>query len=373
MGDDRPSVYDEGDRVIYRASSVGNCIKSLVAARQGITPADHPDWLMEKFAEGNTAEPIIVDWIKQQGEWEFQSPHEQESYGGLPETVIPTAHDNQFLLEIPVGTQALLRCHLDGMAVCTGAKAGGKTSYGWYGLMTGKRAVVEVKAFGQSYWEKFEKEGIGAFPYYSNQVTIQMAGTGLPCMFVAALKEKGGDLARDSDGNLVTKVVFFRETPVPMGQIKARVLKVEAAYRRGELPDCDYNQYPCQYFFLHDDDDDKPEKKDKPVITLSGKDATKLNALCEEYLRGATLERSGKEFKDRAKREWKEFVGNYGGNLDAESDDPFVLETDLYLVEHTVRPMPEKVTKAHTQRYPTIKSKALEKEKMEAAAKARVE
>lgn len=376
MGDDRPNTYEEDGKVIYRASSVGNCVKSLVASRLGYSPQDHPGWLMEKFDEGHVAEPIILDWITQQEEWRFLDPLEPSSYGGTAGThIVPKPDDDQFLLEIPVGERALIRCHLDGMAVCTGVKPAGKTSYGWFGLKNGLGCVVEVKAFGQSYWDKYEKEGITGFPYYSNQVTIQMAGSGLPCMFVIALKGKDGKLMRDEDGGLVTRVEFFKETPVPMTSIKARIAKVEACVRRGELPDCDYNQYPCQFYFLHEEDEEKAAKEAVKQLTrqtLAGADATLLDSIGEKYLRGSGLEKSGRELKDAAKADWKTLVTKYGTGT---GDEPaeLILETGLYVVENTIRPMAESVRRAHVQVYPTVKSKAIEREKSEAAARARVE
>lgn len=373
LGDNRPVTYPENGKIIYRASSVGNCIKSLAASRLGYAPQEHPDWLLTKFAEGNDAEPIILDWVSGQGEWELLNPLAPSSYAGMPPTLVPRPDDGQFLVEIPLGERVLIRCHLDGMAVCVNPKADG----GFFGLKKGMAVVVEVKGFGQSFWDKFDRDGIAGFPYYATQVSIQMHGTGLPCMFVVAKKGDDGKLERGDDGKLVTRVVYYREAPVSLAQIKVRIARAEGHVARGMMPECDYRQYPCQYFWLHDDEDEiKPEK---PRTLLTGSEATKLNALAEEYLRGSALEKEGRKMKDTAKENWRKFVANMGGaggtggGLSAEAEIPFILETDIYEVEHTVRPMPEKIVRAHVQKYPTVKSKSLEREKMKKAGEARVE
>jgi len=45
MGDDRNITYQESDQTIYRASSIGHCIRQLVLSRKDMTPTlstNHP-------------------------------------------------------------------------------------------------------------------------------------------------------------------------------------------------------------------------------------------------------------------------------------------------------------------------------------------
>lgn len=254
MGDDRPNVYEDNGKIIYRASSVGNCIKSLVAIRSGMEPSPHPDWLLEKFAEGNVNEPIILNHLRSLG-W----------------TVDYDGDDNQLELELPIGENVIIRCHPDGQAYLTPDDV----------------HVVEAKAFGQVFWDKYMKHGITAFPYYATQVTIEMAGTGLPCLWVMGLKDDLGTVVK-------YHIERITEPPLKIGAIKAKIAKVENWSSRGELPACDYDQYPCQFFYLHDDGEGEGEEP-----AADGKD-TELELWASEYIRGKDMEAAGKALKQPA-------------------------------------------------------------------------
>src|SRR5262245_29947759 len=95
MSDSRPPVYREDGKTVYRASSVGMCIRSLWAYRQGMTPAETPDWLLEKYEQGNVAEPQILDWV-------------EKKYAGA-------VYHRQDNIEIGVGDKIVIRGHPDGI------------------------------------------------------------------------------------------------------------------------------------------------------------------------------------------------------------------------------------------------------------------
>ena len=48
-GDNRPSTYQESDITVYRASSLGSCIRSLVLSRRGFDPAPYPEDIYKAF------------------------------------------------------------------------------------------------------------------------------------------------------------------------------------------------------------------------------------------------------------------------------------------------------------------------------------
>ncbi len=220
MGDDRPNTYVEDDgTVIYRASSLGNCIKSLVASRLGMEPMPHPDWLLEKFEEGNTNEPVILKMLEDAG-WGYSDGAQLE-------------------VEIPVGKGIKIRGHLD--------------QIGFDGLADSPSDhVVEVKAFGKSFYEKFMKQGIMGFPYYVMQLAIYMAATGMPAAFVVGVKNDEGVVDRIG-------INFYELKDLGgIGAVKAKIARVEQWVKKGELPPCDYDQYPCQFYYLHEEEE-KPE------------------------------------------------------------------------------------------------------------------
>jgi len=277
MSDNRPNVYEDDGMWVYRASSLGNCVKALTAARLGYEAFPHPDWLLKKFDEGNAAEPILIDRFLSyypNVDWYMLDPNDEASYGAYPHVKYMNTHDGQFTCQIPVGATAVIRGHMDGIA------ANG----------TGGRVVIECKAFAASYWDKYMSKGIEAFPYYATQLSLYMHATGLPGMFVIGLKNADGIIDDESP----LHVDWFDTPPIGLGAIKARVAKIERIAATGELPACDQNQYPCQFVYLHDEQ----EKDEVPEIV-----SPELDAFAELYEQGCVLEKEGKGLKEFAKEQ----------------------------------------------------------------------
>lgn len=270
MGDDRPSVYyDEAELVgkfVYRASALGNCIRGLVASRMGMEPESHPDWLLKRFQEGHDREPEILRHV-QENEWhgyrmKMLDPNDQGSYAGLAHVI--GQHDGQFQGEIPVGQQAIIRVHLDGIAQVYSAPVEGE-------VKVGQKVVVEAKAFGPDYWKKWVKHGIEGFPGYVMQLTIEMEAAGLPGLFVVARKDRDGD--EGVAGEIVEyDSVMFYHSPGSLAEAKMRVMKVEALAGKGGLAECDMKQYPCQWYWIGGRCSEKAEDKTPSMETkiLSG-------------------------------------------------------------------------------------------------------
>lgn len=254
MGDDRPSVYQEGDRWVYRASALGNCIRGLVAVRKGITPAPHPDWLLKAFRQGSRNEPVILRMLYDQGHF------------------FPTTYGSQTMAELPVGTKALIRGHVDDVAY-------DKVGYEW---------TVEAKALAESNYEKYKREGLEGFPYYAMQVSIYMAARDAPVLFVIGVKNRAGEVVR-------LDVTPFTDPPIPASKIKAKVAKIESLVARDEWPDCDWEQYPCQFYFLHDDK--YPITRDHEVTAAleSSVNLLSLESYADRYLQGQRMVREGTE------------------------------------------------------------------------------
>ena len=210
-GDNRPSVYTDPDgTVVYRASALGSCLRSLAAHRSQIaTPRPHSEHMLGIFAEGRRLEPIIIEWLGAQG-W----------------VLTDTGDDGQAEYDLAVFPGVVVRCHPDGMAVRRGEPA-------W----TTQR-VLEVKALGESLAGK----GLYALTHYPWQLSIEMLSTGRKALYV--VHNKGHEDV--SDDSVVVKEIDT--PPYTLAQIKARVAKVEAAVRRDELGDCSQKDFPCQWY-----------------------------------------------------------------------------------------------------------------------------
>lgn len=209
MSDDRPSVYVEGDRVVYRASAVGGCLRALVAARLGYTPLPFDDASERRMAEGVLHEPAVIEHLERDG-W--------------------VIGDQQRQVELVIGDRIVIRGHIDG--------AGGRGQ-------ADRTRVVEVKAMGQDPYNDFLARGLDGNPRYAAQLTVYMAALDLPGLFVVKNRNTGHVHVTEVD-----------EPPIAVAAIKARVARVEAIARTGELPDCDTTSlWGCPFRYLHDQRD----------------------------------------------------------------------------------------------------------------------
>lgn len=200
MADHRPDVYWEGDRLIIRASSFGGCIGSLVRCGVGITPEAPPKDLVRRWAEGNRAEPLIVNELRARG------------------ARIQGAIDDQQEYELHVG-KVTIRCHPDGIMEFTSEAD----------------RVLEIKALRPSFDRKF--------PPYLWQASIEMAATGLPLLWIYGPKDEEGNVDLDH-----LELVPVDEPYYSLVEIKRRALQIYRAVVDMEIPACDKTQFPCGYW-----------------------------------------------------------------------------------------------------------------------------
>lgn len=221
MGDDRSSVYVEDGISIYRGSAIGHqCLTQLVAARLGYQASPPPAFLQSRYDEGTAMEPVIIERLRREHGW----------------TVTNDGDDNQMELEVPVGDFAKIRLHPDGIATIPDAKVA--------------RFVLEVKAFGDDFFDKFSKHGVAGFGGYAWQTSLEMVATGLPCAFVVAHKPgRMEDKTLDPDEFWECELAFqFIEEPlVDLGTIKKKVVAAEMAARKALIPACGEKVFPCGY------------------------------------------------------------------------------------------------------------------------------
>jgi hypothetical protein len=255
---DAPPVYFEadaegygGERVIYRASSLGACLQMLARCRAGQTPAPPPDLMLERYQEGHDHEYNVkvagygVDWV------DVTMPDHLMQYGHVVEA------DNGVLqveCELTWGGEGTavksVRCHPDGIAVHRSSLS---------------RSVVEVKFLGDDMMDATVKglraDGLAGLPnFYRWQTSIEMLATGLPLLLVLGRKrvrevkgERVVDLAPDG-----VECFEYDMPHYTLVDVKARVAQVEGAARRAEdgggWPKCPVPfDYPCGFFAEHDE------------------------------------------------------------------------------------------------------------------------
>lgn len=167
------------------------------------------------YDQGHRGEDVVVDMLAKHG-WEVSARQDE--------------------VTLPVGKTAALVGHIDGEAYC--AKVGDKR-------------LVEIKCLSETSVKRWGKDGWDAFPSYAWQLSAMMHAGGWPTAILAIGR-------KNSDGNVAgVDIVLVGEPPVPLADIKRRVLAVERAALggAGEEPECDRPQTPfCPYVFEHVED-----------------------------------------------------------------------------------------------------------------------
>lgn len=225
MADDRPPRYIEDGMVVYRASGLGACMKSLVLLGLGSTGTDWPEWMLKKFQEGIDGEPVVIDMLRSHWNMVDETAHQYQW------------HDGQLLIEVKVGTRVIIRGHADGVGTCYKAPVYNSE---W---TAGEQRLIEVKCTTEDYGHVVLRE----LPVlYQVQITTYAEYFGLPAMLALGIKDENGEVV-----NVVTQMVD--PLPMTMAQVKQRVMELESCIGSGDIPDCDYRQYPCPYYWLCDE------------------------------------------------------------------------------------------------------------------------
>lgn len=351
---------DDNGLVIYGASGLGACSQALLLDRLGVTGDPPPDWLAKAYSEGNDNEQIIVDMLRTTSVFHRvpNSVLEKEGYTfGEWDEDRGVDYSSQVRVEAKVIPGVVVRSHLDGIVELV------KVPEGWTRDQDhdAKRFVLEVKAFGDSYWQTFQSKGLDGFPGYKLQVTAQMKGAGLPAIFCVGHKDKNGKVYE-------IKYEIVDDLPVKWMEVIGKINEVEKRIKDSTLdgPDCELPlMYPCPYWRLHD-----PDLKGVPVM-LSDENSelterTLLISLGEEYERHKAAEKHHKELKTKAAQgvqEWFDGKGLAGEKV----------EVGYWEIEDYKQPMPggldeEKMVKdgvevekyrkpGWTMRYPKVKKR----------------
>lgn len=221
------------DQVVYRAGSLGGCLKALVACRQDFMVIDRvPDVLKDRFQQGHEAEDIV--FARMRKDYHIQQRQRE--------------------VTLVVSSKISVVGHID-------------AGYARLFEDRGYPCIVEVKSHNTEEYEK-DLRDLTLWERYSWQISTYMEATGRSCLVVRY---------NIDTGEMKTELVV--QPPHSAKEIRQRVLLIEhlATKDISEVP-CT-PQFPCPVFYLHE------------VIEEDYEDLTDdllLNDLCTEYKKAST-------------------------------------------------------------------------------------
>lgn len=228
-----PEVY----KYTYRASSLGGCIKSLIAARSGYEPLDVYSG-MTVLEEGNLHEPHIIERLRTDG-W-IISRQQEECERVLAGFGVNITGHNDGIIQLSTGDDY---------------------------TTASDPLVLEIKTMGDASFKDWKRRGWsnpGLMQKYKWQVSFYMHCYAMPLMFVVKNRNSG---EMDTD--------FVREPFYSWSDIVNRITQIEIAARNSDLPElCDSPMYPCPFNYLHE------EAKDDTIAEAGDE----LSGLVAEYI-----------------------------------------------------------------------------------------
>ena len=206
---DRPDRDKDGNWIYY-ASELGGCTKALILKRMGkVQKVSEPDssgdpgYLARIFSEGNLHEKAVIDNLSESSPVYFQQ-QEIRQFFGVPGTVV-------------IG-------HIDGI---------------W------RDNILEVKSMGDSSFKAFKKhlwDTPGLVQKYKWQINVYMFALEKPGILFVKNRNNGESLALPA------------EWWYQYNEIQERLLLIETAAEMADIPfDCDFNNFPCPYEYLHNE------------------------------------------------------------------------------------------------------------------------
>ena len=283
--DNRPPRYVEGDKTIYRASSLGMCDKAFVALSMGYDPRAFPQWFQDVLDEGTEAEATIREM------WEAEMEVEVVDVGRT--------------LEMEILEGVWLRGSIDGMYVRKDFPV-----------------LFEAKKIRDSGWAQYQRVGVEYQKNYPMQTSayIHMLAEELdiqPDMaFVGGHMENKGT---DSDPDWqITEVDhhLYVDPPVSLRAIKKRIVGLERLISEtkaiGDLKCGDMRQFPCPVFYLHDDDEE--ETPERPSTDLIESNLVEFDQLEGVFKAGQAAEKKMKTIKEGVTA-WLKASGQENGEV----------------------------------------------------------
>jgi hypothetical protein len=249
--DHRPDAYMENGRLVLRASSLGGCTKSLIAAGMGLQAEQPPAKIKGAWEESAALEGEVIarglDWLHDVHRLKAKLLNPNTRTDNAGHVFKPVG--GQWAFDLLVGQGVMIRGHIDGLAASYERHTSSPDM---------PRFVIEAKAFGDEYWKKWLDKGFDAFPEYEAQWAMYRHAGGLPGLYVVGHKENGK----------ITEVDCFVDEESINRDLIIELLRkakyVAAEVEADALPEtCDVKMWPCPMWWLHEDDewekDDDPE------------------------------------------------------------------------------------------------------------------
>ena len=252
LASDRPPVWwdDKLNAWGYRPSSIGACIRGLVAARCGYRPEDPSERNKQIMNEGHVHEPSIVEYalgvVKK-----IHPNHPREiQLSTQTQLILPVGEEDKFGCFLAGSMDGIVFVHRDDEVLIYG---------------------IEAKALGDSTFEETDKNGPSVLYGWQWSCYWHMLEEMIDKMRLEKKKETfhlnprmaGMIFAfkRRSDGE--KRHIFFSHPSVMRHEIETRVEMVEALARKrleetaGNMdfvpwPECDNESFFCGYKRLHD-------------------------------------------------------------------------------------------------------------------------
>lgn len=215
-----PIVQATNKAIIYRASALGSCIRSLWAARSGYDPKPVPEQFQQIFATGHKIEELTKAILVEHGYSIINNEYELHiDFGPMVELV-------------PVWILGHIDCD---------SKLLPEQQY----------VTTEIKGFGKTYLDKYIKTDLTAFPAYRYQIASYLhARTQTRFRFI--IYQKTHPSAEDSFDRLIIR--DYEVPPCSRQELESRCLEVEMLVGKHTVNPADVvcsNNYPCPYFYLH--------------------------------------------------------------------------------------------------------------------------
>jgi hypothetical protein len=212
---DAPIVQVTNDRVVYRASAIGNCLRALCAARLSYNPQPPPPALQKAYDEGHKYEPIALAKLQQEHGWRLEGNSEQ--------------HEVILNLGITGGRRIDIVGHVDALGRPPGAP---------------NFMPIDVKSFSQTSVDDFL--GNSLFPHgYDWQQSVYALALGRDNFCLPLYNKDTGELT----------VKIYDTLPHTYEEIADRIAKIELfCASTPELVssvECP-SSWGCPYSYLHD-------------------------------------------------------------------------------------------------------------------------
>lgn len=257
----------------------------------GVDADQAPDWLQERYEEGKDLEDDIIEKGLALDGWAALSREELVEYG----FTVDELGQIELVIKVPTfdGEFAYVVCHPDGLA--TNA--------------AGELAVVEAKSASPDYAKVVRRE---LPPFYAWQVSVESVGTSHVTDAPEVLLLIGEKLANEDRSEVALGGVTCDYIPPPYsrGQIIKRVREVERYAREGEVPFCEYRQYPCGYFTDHDEVNDPLWREE--IVDPPDEDVEKFDYAVDDYSVLHEAEKEIKKDKKAAAKVIAEFMDRWG-------------------------------------------------------------